>query len=51
MKRVDEYVALHKKLEDTLPKLPTQTDPRPIDKHQRALGAADPGSAQGREAG
>lgn len=37
MKRVNEYVALHKKLEDTLPKLPQQTDPKTIDTHQRAL--------------
>lgn len=39
MKRVDEYVALHKKHEDTLPKLPKQTDPKTIDTHQRALFA------------
>src|SRR5688572_30091799 len=37
MKRVESYVALHKKLEATLPKLPAQTDPVTIDKHQRAL--------------
>lgn len=37
VKRVDAYVALHKKLEDTLPKLPEQTDPYQVDKHQRAL--------------
>ena len=37
MKRVNEYVALHKKLEATLPKLPHQTDPKTIDNHQRAL--------------
>jgi hypothetical protein len=36
-KRVDGYVALHRKLEDTLPKLPKQTDPTEIDRHQRAL--------------
>jgi hypothetical protein len=36
-KRVDGYVELHKKLEATLPKLPAQTDPYQIDKHQRAL--------------
>lgn len=35
--RVAEYVALHKKLEGTLPRLPKQTDPVTIDKHQRAL--------------
>lgn len=37
VKRVEGYVALHKKLEDSLPKLPQQTDPYQIDKHQRAL--------------
>jgi hypothetical protein len=39
LKRVDAYVALHKKLEATLPKLPAQTTPQEIDKHQRALAA------------
>jgi hypothetical protein len=37
VKRVDAYVALHKKLEDTLPRLPKQTNPTEIDRHQRAL--------------
>jgi hypothetical protein len=37
VKRVDEYVALHKKLEDTLPPLPKQTTPQQIDVHERAL--------------
>jgi hypothetical protein len=36
-KRVDAYVALHRKLEGTLPKLATQTTPTEIDTHQRAL--------------
>src|SRR5215213_10182733 len=36
-RRVDAYVALHKKLENTLPDLPTQTNPTEIDRHQRAL--------------
>lgn len=36
-RRVDTYVALHKKLEDTLPPLPRQTTPAQIDTHQRAL--------------
>jgi hypothetical protein len=39
LKRVDGYVALHKKLEATLPKLPEQTTPQQIDTHQRALAA------------
>jgi hypothetical protein len=38
LKRVDQYVALHKKLEDPLPKLPKQTTPEQMDAHQRALG-------------
>jgi len=38
LKRVEEYVAFHKKLESTLPDLPKQTDPAEVDKHQRALG-------------
>jgi hypothetical protein len=37
MKRVEAYVALHKKHEDTLPKLSKQTTPQEIDTHQRAL--------------
>jgi hypothetical protein len=36
--RVNEYVALHKKLEDSLPKLPKEATPEQIDSHQRALG-------------
>lgn len=36
-KRVEAYVELHKKLEATLPKLPDQTDPYQIDRHQRAM--------------
>jgi len=34
---VETYVAVHKKLEATLPKLPEQTTPQQIDKHQREL--------------
>src|SRR5437762_853498 len=37
VKRVDTYVALHKKLEETLPPLPKQTTPQIIDQHERAL--------------
>jgi hypothetical protein len=37
LKRVDAYVALQKKLEDTLPKLSKQTNPQEIDAHERAL--------------
>ncbi len=35
--RVKEYLALHKKLEDSLPKLPKDATPEQIDSHQRAL--------------
>lgn len=37
LKRVDEYVALHKKAEDTIPKLPKEADPKELDTHERAL--------------
>ncbi len=37
--RVDEYYALHKKLEATLPKLPKDATPQQIDRDQRALAA------------
>ena len=37
-KRVDAYLAQHRKLEDTLPKLSKQTNPHEIDGHERALG-------------
>lgn len=36
-KRVNDYVALHRKLEDTLPHLPKQTTPQEVDGHERAL--------------
>jgi len=39
VKRVDDYVAQHKKLESQLPDLAKQTTPEAIDKHQRALAA------------
>jgi hypothetical protein len=37
-KRVEAYVTVHRKLEDTLPKLSKQTNPHEIDGHERALG-------------
>jgi hypothetical protein len=37
-KRFKDYVALHEKLEATLPKLSTEATPKDIDTHQRALG-------------
>jgi len=36
-KRVDQYVAQHKKLESTLPNLKDQTTPELMDRHQRAM--------------
>ena len=36
--RVNEYVALHKRLEEKLPKLPKEATPEQIDTNQRALG-------------
>jgi hypothetical protein len=51
VRRVDGYVALHKKQEATLPPLPKQTDPTIIDRHERALAkliqAARTGAKQG----
>jgi hypothetical protein len=37
LKRVDGYVALHRKMEDTLPKLSKEATPAEIDRHQREL--------------
>jgi hypothetical protein len=37
-KRVDEYVALQKKFEKTLPPLPDKATPQQMDTHERALG-------------
>jgi len=37
--RVNQYTALHQKLEDTLPKLSKQATPQQIDQNERAFGA------------
>ena len=37
LKRIDEYVALHRKLEATLPKRPDHPGPGDVDSHERAL--------------
>ena len=37
LQRVNEYVAVHQKLESSLPKLSKEATPADIDKHQRAL--------------
>jgi len=36
--RMKEYLALHRKLESTLPKIPRRGTPEQVDKNQRALG-------------
>jgi hypothetical protein len=36
--RVGEYVALHEKLEATLPEIPDKATPQQVDSNQRALG-------------
>jgi hypothetical protein len=38
LERVNQYVELHQKLEDTLPHLSKESSPQEIDKHQRSLG-------------
>jgi hypothetical protein len=38
MERVNEYIALHRKLEGSLPHLSKEATPEEIDKHQRSLG-------------
>ena len=38
MERVTAYVEVHRKLEDSLPKLSKDSTPEEIDKHQRSLG-------------
>jgi hypothetical protein len=38
LERVDQYVQLHRKLEDSLPHLSKESTPEEIDKHQRSLG-------------
>jgi len=37
LKRVDEYVALHKKAESSIPALPKDADPKQMDAHERAM--------------
>jgi hypothetical protein len=37
LQRINDYVDLHKKLEDKLPKLSNEASPKEIDQHQRAL--------------
>ena len=36
-KRIEEFAKLHRTLETTLPKLPSEASPEQIDRHQRAL--------------
>jgi len=51
LKRVDAYVALHKKFEGTLPALPKQTNPQQIDQHERALAKLIQGGRAGAKQG
>lgn len=51
VKRVDDYVSLHKKLEGTLPALPKQTTPQNIDEHERALAKLIQASRKGAKQG
>ncbi len=37
LERVNQYVTLHQKLENTLPKLSKESTPQQVDSHQRAL--------------
>ncbi len=37
LERIEQYVALHKQLDDKLPKLSKEATPKEIDQHQRAL--------------
>jgi hypothetical protein len=50
-KRVDEFAALHKKLENTQQKLPKEATPEQIDKNQRALAALITSSRAGAQQG
>ena len=50
-KRVDEYVALHRKLEATIPALPKQASPQQVDAHQRALAKLIQGARESAKPG
>ena len=47
---IDEYVKLHKKLEQTLPALPKEAPSEAIDQHQQALARLIQAGAQRQEA-
>jgi hypothetical protein len=49
--RVKVYLALHNKLEATLPNLPKEATPEQIDAHQRALAALVQGARRGARRG
>ena len=38
LERINEYVALHQKIEKALPRLPKEATPQEIDRNQRSLG-------------
>src|SRR5438874_4348123 len=49
LERVNQYAALHQKLENSLPKLSKESTPQQIDAHQRALSKLKIGRASCRE--
>lgn len=51
VERVNEYAALHKKLEATLPKLPEAATPQQIDQNERALGLKIQAARKGAQRG
>lgn len=51
VERVNQYVALHKKLEDQLPKLPQEATPQQIDQKERRLGELIQAARKGAQRG
>jgi hypothetical protein len=51
LERINDYAELHKKLEDTLPKLSKESTPEQIDKNQRALARLIQEKRRGAKAG
>ena len=51
VERVNQYVALHKKLEATLPKLPQEATPQQIDQNERRLGELIQAARKGAQRG
>jgi hypothetical protein len=51
LERVNQYVELHRKLEDALPHLSKESTPKQIDTHQRTLGEQIQKARRGAKAG